>query len=84
MQGTDEKPGLMPLAMSTILSMCENLGSLVEISYYEVYLDRCYDLLEPKTKEISVLEDKDGKVQLKGLSKVRILHRLYYYFILFF
>lgn len=84
MQGTDEKPGLMPLAMSTILSMCEDLGNLVEISYYEVYLDRCYDLLEPKTKEISVLEDKDGKVQLKGLSKVRILHLLCYYFILFF
>ncbi|KAJ8636761.1 hypothetical protein MRB53_011028 [Persea americana] len=72
MQGTDEHPGLMPLAMSTILSMCKNMGGLVEISYYEVYMDRCYDLLEPKAKEISVLEDKDGRVQLKGLSKVPV------------
>ncbi|XP_058109683.1 kinesin-like protein KIN-10C isoform X2 [Magnolia sinica] len=72
MQGTDEQPGLMPLAMSTILSMCENTGSSVGISYYEVYMDRCYDLLEPKVKEISVLEDKDGRVQLKGLSQVPV------------
>lgn len=41
------------------------------MSYYEVYLDRCYDLLEPKVKEVMALDDKDGKVQLKGLSWVR-------------
>lgn len=43
----------------------------MEISYYEVYMDRCYDLLEPKTKEILPLDDKEGRVQLKGLSWVR-------------
>ncbi|XP_031488027.1 kinesin-like protein KIN-10C [Nymphaea colorata] len=72
MQGTDEHPGLMPLTMSSIMSMCEMHGYLLDISYYEVYLDRCYDLLEPKMKEVSVLEDRDGKIQLKGLSQIPI------------
>lgn len=72
MQGTDVQPGLMPLAMSTVLSMCQATGSIAEISYYEVYLDRCYDLLELQAKEISVLDDKQGHVHLKGLSRVLV------------
>lgn len=71
-QGTDEMPGLMPLAMSTIMSMCQCTGSTVEISYYEVYMDRCYDLLEIKAKEIAVLDDKDGQIHLRGLSRVPV------------
>ncbi|KAH7672747.1 Plus-end-directed kinesin ATPase protein [Dioscorea alata] len=72
MQGTEEEPGLIPLAMSSILSMCRGSECSVEISYYEVYMDRCYDLLEPKTKEILPLDDKEGRVQLKGLSWVLV------------
>ncbi|KAH0461838.1 hypothetical protein IEQ34_009413 [Dendrobium chrysotoxum] len=48
------------------------MRSLVEISYYEMYMDRCYDLLEPKAKEIMALDDKNGKVQLKGLCLVHV------------
>ncbi|KDO44141.1 hypothetical protein CISIN_1g005372mg [Citrus sinensis] len=72
MQGSEERPGLMPLAMSKILSICQSTGSTAEISYYEVYMDRCYDLLEVKTKEISILDDKDGQLHLKGLSRVPV------------
>ncbi|PIA39114.1 hypothetical protein AQUCO_02700355v1 [Aquilegia coerulea] len=72
MQGTDELPGLMPLSMSMVLELCEISGSIAEISYYEVYMDRCYDLLEPKAQEIVVLDDKDGQVHLKGLSRVPV------------
>ncbi|XP_045792897.1 kinesin-like protein KIN-10B isoform X1 [Trifolium pratense] len=72
MQGTEEQPGLMPLAMSTILSICQNTGSTTHISYYEVYMDRCYDLLEVKANEISVLDDKDGQIHLRGLSQVPV------------
>ncbi|KAF9599304.1 hypothetical protein IFM89_036602 [Coptis chinensis] len=72
MQGNDELPGLMPLSMSMVLEMCEKSGSFAEISYYEVYMDRCYDLLEPKGQEICLLEDKDGHVHLKGLSRIRV------------
>ncbi|XP_039019399.1 kinesin-like protein KIN-10B [Hibiscus syriacus] len=72
MQGTEKHPGLMPLAMSTILSICQSTGCIAEISYYEVYMDRCYDLLELKAEEISILDDKDGRVHLRGLSRVPI------------
>ncbi|VVB12940.1 unnamed protein product [Arabis nemorensis] len=72
MQGTDELPGLMPLTMSTILSTCEKTGSKAEISYYEVYMDRCWDLLEVKASEIAIWDDKDGQVHLKGLSSVPV------------
>ncbi|GLT92541.1 hypothetical protein SLE2022_103740 [Rubroshorea leprosula] len=72
MQGTDELPGLMRLAMSKVLEMCQSTGSVAEISYYEVYMDRCYDLLEVKTKEIAIWDDKDGQIHLKGLSQVPI------------
>ncbi|XVE96878.1 hypothetical protein REPUB_Repub02eG0261600 [Reevesia pubescens] len=47
-------------------------GCIAEISYYEVYMDKCYDLLEVKTKEISILDDKDGQIHLRGLSRVPI------------
>ncbi|KFK24747.1 hypothetical protein AALP_AA8G019300 [Arabis alpina] len=72
MQGTDELPGLMPLTISTVLSTCEKTGSGVEISYYEVYMDRCWDLLEVKANEIAIWDDKDGHVHLKGLSSVPV------------
>ncbi|KAJ0235077.1 Kinesin-like protein KIN-10B [Hirschfeldia incana] len=72
MQGTDDLPGLMQLTMSTILSMCEKGGSRAEISYYEVYMDRCWDLLEVKENEIAVWDDKDGQVHLKGLSSISV------------
>jgi kinesin family member 22 len=31
-------------------------------------MDRCYDLLELKAKEIAILDDKDGKIRHWGLS----------------
>ncbi|XP_074307065.1 kinesin-like protein KIN-10B isoform X2 [Silene latifolia] len=72
MQGTDEQPGIMTLAISTILSMCQATGNIAAVSYYEVYLDRCYDLLEFKEKEISVLDDKEGQIHVKGLCRVPV------------
>lgn len=35
-------------------------------------MDRCYDLLEIKAKEIAVLDDKDGQIHLRGLSRVPV------------
>ncbi|PIN11978.1 Plus-end-directed kinesin ATPase [Handroanthus impetiginosus] len=72
MQGSDQIPGLMPLAISNILSMCKSTGNTVAISYYEIYLDKCYDLLEPKEKEIMVWNDKNGLMHLKGLAQVEV------------
>ncbi|XP_057970896.1 kinesin-like protein KIN-10C [Malania oleifera] len=72
MQGTDEFPGLIPLTMATVLSMCQSTGSTAEVSYYQVYMERCIDLLERKEKEIAVMDDKDGQVHLRGLSRVAV------------
>lgn len=62
----------MSSAMSAILSVCESTGSTAEISYYEVYMDRCYDLLNEVPKEITIMDDRDGKIHLKGLSRVSV------------
>ncbi|KAM0005613.1 putative plus-end-directed kinesin ATPase [Helianthus debilis subsp. tardiflorus] len=73
MQGNDEVAGVMPMATTSILSMCEKMGGKsVEVSYYEIYNERCYDLLEVKAKEIAILDDKDGRPHLIGLSKIPI------------
>lgn len=72
MQGSGEAPGLMSLSMSMALGMCESSGSVVEISYYEVYMDKCFDLLQPKQQEVSVLDDKDGQFHLRGLTRVKV------------
>ncbi|KAM3340890.1 kinesin-like protein KIN-10C [Capsicum galapagoense] len=71
MQGSENLPGLMPLAMSSILSKIPGKITIT-ISYYEIYMDRCYDLLELKEKEILILDDKDGQIHLKGLAQVAI------------
>uniref|UniRef100_A0A7N2N7B4 Kinesin motor domain-containing protein n=1 Tax=Quercus lobata TaxID=97700 RepID=A0A7N2N7B4_QUELO len=67
-QGSDEKPGLATLAIVEILSMAEQNGNLVTISFYEVYQEHVYDLLDPKQPTISILVYK-GKIQHKGLSQ---------------
>ncbi|KAI4331710.1 hypothetical protein MLD38_029868 [Melastoma candidum] len=72
MQGTNKLPGLMPLAMANILSECDKAHATIEISYYEIYLERCYDLLELKLKEIAILDDQDGQIHLKGLVRVPV------------
>ncbi|THU49123.1 hypothetical protein C4D60_Mb06t06220 [Musa balbisiana] len=71
--GAEGEPGMIPLAISAVLSSCENTEDCsVEISFFEIYMDRCYDLLEPKAKEIIAMDDKDGRVRLKGLSWAQI------------
>ncbi|KAF8413180.1 hypothetical protein HHK36_001156 [Tetracentron sinense] len=71
-QGSDENPGLAPLAMAEILSTSEEVGRLVTMSCYEVYQDHVYDLLEPKEQEVLIMEDAEGRIQLKGLSQASL------------
>jgi len=72
MEGGVNQPGLMPLALERIVEMAEVRGSKVEVSFFEVYMDRCYDLLEPKEADITVLDDGHGRIQLRGLAQVQI------------
>ena len=70
MKGSEEEPGLAVLAMTEILSMAEESGKLITISYYEISRDHAYDLLDPERHEVLVWEDvARGKIQLKGLSQ---------------
>ncbi|KAF8399801.1 hypothetical protein HHK36_015672 [Tetracentron sinense] len=72
--GSDEKPGLEPLAMAEILSMSKEIGNLVTISCYEIYQDHIYDLLEHKEQEVLVLEDAVGRINSKDfLRQVQIV-----------
>ena len=48
LKGSDEKPGLATLAIAKILSMAEQNGNFVTISFYEVYQEHVYDLLDKK------------------------------------
>ncbi|KAI7731955.1 hypothetical protein M8C21_008967 [Ambrosia artemisiifolia] len=70
-QGSEENPGLGTLAMGEIL---ETVGErhAVAVSVYEVFHNHVYDLLDSKNPEVQVLEDAQGKIILKGLSKVRV------------
>lgn len=67
-KGSDGKPGLATLTMSKILSMAVQTRKSVTISFYEIYHEHVYDLLDPKQPAVLVLEDK-GKIQYKGLSQ---------------
>lgn len=70
MQGTIEKPGLASLSINELLLMAKERGKSISISYYEVYVDHVYDLLDPKRPTVLVLDNGQGKITLKGLSRV--------------
>jgi hypothetical protein len=54
------------LAEKTISEILHKHGRGIELSDYEVFQDQIFDMLEP-----------EGKcVQLKGLSKVQLFHKL--------
>lgn len=71
-QGSREEPGLIPLAVEKILAEAEKTScSKVEVSYYQVYMDRCYNLLDPRVGEVSVFDSSQGgRVRLRGLNRV--------------
>ncbi|KAL9161301.1 hypothetical protein ABFS82_07G012800 [Erythranthe guttata] len=71
-QGCREKPGLAVIAMSEILSKAKELGKSVSISLYELTQEHLKDLLNPDNHAIQILEDAQGKVNLKGLSQVPV------------
>lgn len=71
-QGSDKEPGLAALAVDEILSISEKMGKSITISFYEIFQDHVYDLLDPKQLEVQILENGQGKIQLKGLSQVPV------------
>ncbi|EXC19146.1 Kinesin-like protein KIF22 [Morus notabilis] len=58
-QGSTEKPGLAALAIAEILSLAEDTGKSVTISFYEVYQDRVCDLLDSKQQAVPLKSISD-------------------------
>ncbi|XP_031281089.1 kinesin-like protein KIN-10C isoform X1 [Pistacia vera] len=71
-QGSDKDPGLAVLAMAEILSIVGETGKSITISFYEIFQAHVYDLLDPKRQEVLALENRQGKILLKGLSQVPV------------
>ncbi|MFS7910716.1 putative 14-3-3 protein [Helianthus anomalus] len=67
--GSEDNPGLGMVAMSEILKTLEERHA-VAVSIYEVFHNHVYDVLDPKNPVVQVLEDAQGKIMLKGLSKI--------------
>ncbi|KAJ8437215.1 hypothetical protein Cgig2_012484 [Carnegiea gigantea] len=71
-QGTHKEFGLAALTIDSILPRVEEEGKVITVSVFEVHQDRVIDLLDSKKPEVSVFEDGQGKIRLKGLSKVKV------------
>ncbi|RID43750.1 hypothetical protein BRARA_I00593 [Brassica rapa] len=71
-QGSEWEPGLVILSMAEMLSMAEERGDSVSVSFYEVSQETVYDIIDQEKRMVSVLEGAQGKIQLKGLSKVPV------------
>ncbi|KAJ0248669.1 Kinesin-like protein KIN-10C [Hirschfeldia incana] len=71
-QGSEKEPGLAVLTMDEMLSMAEERGYSISVSIYEVSNATVYDISDQEKKVVSVLEGAQGKIQLKGLSKVHV------------
>ncbi|XP_004234411.1 kinesin-like protein KIN-10C isoform X2 [Solanum lycopersicum] len=73
-QGSVDKQGLAAMAIAEILLQTKDAEKavLIFVSFYEVFQDHVYDLLDPNHPEVQVLEDSQGKIKLKGLSKATV------------
>lgn len=65
--------GVQNLAIDSIFSHAKKSKQQFDfyISFYEIYAGRLYDLLNNKNK-LSVLEDKNQKVQIYGLEEINV------------
>uniref|UniRef100_A0ACD5TUE6 Uncharacterized protein n=1 Tax=Avena sativa TaxID=4498 RepID=A0ACD5TUE6_AVESA len=71
--GSQDQPGLVTMAMEQILGFSKTISGAVRVSSYQVVQDtQIFDLLEPKNQEVLVLEDAQGRTQLKGLSMLHV------------
>eukprot|EP00092_Neocalanus_flemingeri_P023296 GFUD01025260.1.p1 GENE.GFUD01025260.1~~GFUD01025260.1.p1 ORF type:complete len:971 (-),score=342.32 GFUD01025260.1:289-3201(-) len=65
--------GIIPRIVNDIFnhiySMEENLEFHIKVSYFEIYLDKCRDLLDPSKVNLAVHEDKDRVVYVKGATE---------------
>merc|ERR1712212_948308 len=76
MEGIMENPdlqGIIPRIVNDIFnhiySMEENLEFHIKVSYFEIYMDKIRDLLDPSKVNLAVHEDKNKSVYVKGATE---------------
>merc|ERR1719392_133505 len=71
--GDPDLQGIIPRIVNDIFnhiySMEENLEFHIKVSYFEIYLDKIRDLLDPSKVNLAVHEDKDKVVYVKGATE---------------
>merc|ERR1719340_199051 len=76
MEGVINDPGLQGIIprivndiFNHIYSMEENLEFHIKVSYFEIYMDKIRDLLDPSKVNLAVHEDKNKSVYVKGATE---------------
>jgi centromeric protein E len=72
MMGTEDQPGVIPLAIQEIFEYIEDhdeLEFIVRVSYLEIYKEGICDLLDPSFTDLKIREDKDNNVKVHGLKE---------------
>ncbi len=71
--GDPQLQGIIPRIVNDIFnhiySMEENLEFHIKVSYFEIYLDKIRDLLDPSKVNLAVHEDKNHSVYVKGATE---------------
>uniref|UniRef100_A0A0K2SWZ0 Kinesin-like protein n=2 Tax=Lepeophtheirus salmonis TaxID=72036 RepID=A0A0K2SWZ0_LEPSM len=62
-------PRIVDDIFNHIYSMEENLEFHIKVSYFEIYLDKIRDLLDPSKVNLAVHEDKNKAVYVKGATE---------------
>lgn len=82
MQGSDEQPGLIPRVARKVVSLAaQHTAALaskgthaskcsVTVSYLEIYNEKVFDLLRPKTKDLPIREDTNKNIIIPDLAQV--------------
>ncbi|CAA22353.1 kinesin family plus-end directed microtubule motor Tea2 [Schizosaccharomyces pombe] len=76
MQGTENEPGIIPLAMNDLFEMVENNSDddtfQIRISYLEIYNERIRDLIGNSDEEPRIRENASGEVNVTPLTRVLV------------
>lgn len=69
MMGTEDNPGVVPLAIDEIFRQIETMPQrefLIRVGYIEIYNEKIYDLLEPEKTELTkIRENNPGEVSVQ-------------------
>jgi kinesin family protein 22 len=87
MQGSDEQPGLIPRVARKVVALAAQRTSAtkgpssggkcsVTVSYLEIYNEKVFDLLRPKTKDLPIREDTNKNILIPDLAQVPQPHFL--------